>query len=317
MSRDMPQEAGSLLTRLASEFSFLRGNFLILLISWVIMDFAREIPGTYYPLYVRALGGTAATVGLIGSASMLSLALVQLPGGYLADKYGRRWLITTLTFGVALSYILPLLLLIHSDRPRRGGFRFRFVSRDALLRFSLLRSIIGFGAGLFINLIPYYLSVKFRVESDVIGVALSATFILSAITNLYAAKVSKALGIFRGALYTLTGVIPLYLGVVISPLYPLSAALYVARTGLMSVYTTLLISMMMMMRMVNEEERATVNSVVSLAESLSRGIGSAMGGVLMSRTLDLPGFLSVSVYASATIIFYLSFKERGEALGEA
>jgi MFS family permease len=106
---DEPPEKRSLLTHLISELSFVRGNFLILIVSWVIMDFAREIPGTYYPLYVRALGGTAATVGLIGSASMLTLALVQFPGGYLADKYGRRWLITTLTFGVALSYIFYII----------------------------------------------------------------------------------------------------------------------------------------------------------------------------------------------------------------
>ena len=94
------------LRRLTSEFSFIKGNFLILLVSWVIMDFAGEIPKTYYPLYVKALGGSAATVGLIGSASTLALALVQFPGGYLADRYGRRWLIVSLTYGVALSYTL-------------------------------------------------------------------------------------------------------------------------------------------------------------------------------------------------------------------
>jgi len=37
--------------------------------------------------------------------AMLTLASVQFPGGYLADKYGRKWLISTLTFGVAASYI--------------------------------------------------------------------------------------------------------------------------------------------------------------------------------------------------------------------
>jgi len=34
------------------------------------------------------------------------LASLQFPGGYLADKYGRKWLISTMTFGVALSFIL-------------------------------------------------------------------------------------------------------------------------------------------------------------------------------------------------------------------
>jgi len=99
------QERSGPLSRIASEFSFIRGNFLLLLMSWIIMDFAGEMPGTYYPLYVKALGGSAATVGLIGFAQMISNALVQFPGGYLADKYGRKWLISTMTFGVALSYI--------------------------------------------------------------------------------------------------------------------------------------------------------------------------------------------------------------------
>ncbi|MCK4424071.1 MFS transporter [Candidatus Bathyarchaeota archaeon] len=69
------------------------------------MDFAGELPGTYYSDYVIQLGGNATILGVILMASMLTLAAVQFPGGYLADKYGRRWLVSTLTFGVAFSYI--------------------------------------------------------------------------------------------------------------------------------------------------------------------------------------------------------------------
>ena len=92
--------------KLKEEFSFFKGNYLILILSWILMDFAGELPGTYYSDYVIQLGGSATILGLITLVSMLALASVQFPGGYLADKYGRRWLISTLTFGVALSYIL-------------------------------------------------------------------------------------------------------------------------------------------------------------------------------------------------------------------
>jgi MFS family permease len=44
-------------------------------------------------------------LGLIGLANFLAMAAVAFPGGYLADKYGRRWLITTMTFGMALSWL--------------------------------------------------------------------------------------------------------------------------------------------------------------------------------------------------------------------
>ena len=44
-------------------------------------------------------------LGLIGLGNFLAMAAVALPGGYLADRYGRRWLITTMTFGMALSFL--------------------------------------------------------------------------------------------------------------------------------------------------------------------------------------------------------------------
>ena len=74
------------------------------------MDFAIELQATYYgPFVLYDLGATETILGLIGFVSLIALALVQFPGGYLADKYGRRWLISTLTFGVALSYIFSML----------------------------------------------------------------------------------------------------------------------------------------------------------------------------------------------------------------
>jgi len=91
--------------RLKSNFSFFTGNYMVLIVSWILMDFAQELPGTYFSDYVLGLGGTPTALGLITAASMLALAAVQFPGGYLADRYGRRWLVSTLTFAVALSFV--------------------------------------------------------------------------------------------------------------------------------------------------------------------------------------------------------------------
>jgi MFS family permease len=98
-------ESLQIVNKLRQEFSFFKGNYLVLVVSWIFMDFAGEIPGAYYPLYVKDLGGNEAIIGFIGFIAFLCIAAVQFPGGYLADKYGRRWLISTMTFGVALSYI--------------------------------------------------------------------------------------------------------------------------------------------------------------------------------------------------------------------
>ena len=69
------------------------------------MNFAVPIPGTYSSLYYKNLGADDFLLGAIGFAATIALALVQFPGGYLADKDGRRSLVVTMTYGVALSYL--------------------------------------------------------------------------------------------------------------------------------------------------------------------------------------------------------------------
>jgi len=90
---------------LRREFSFITGNYRILVVSWMIMDLAMEMPAPNFQYYVQALGGTGVALGIIGLANFLAMAAVAFPGGYLADKYGRRWLITTMTFAMALSFL--------------------------------------------------------------------------------------------------------------------------------------------------------------------------------------------------------------------
>ena len=90
---------------LRREFSFITGNYQILVVSWIIMDLAMEMPTPNFQYYVQALGGTGVALGIIGFANFLAAAAVAFPGGYLADKYGRRWLISTMTFGMSLSFL--------------------------------------------------------------------------------------------------------------------------------------------------------------------------------------------------------------------
>jgi len=83
------------------ESAVLRGNFLILTLSWAIMYFAIPIPQTYASLYYLSLGADEFLLSIIGFAGSIAIALVQFPGGYLADKHGRRWLVATMTYGLA------------------------------------------------------------------------------------------------------------------------------------------------------------------------------------------------------------------------
>lgn len=90
---------------LGREFSFITGNYRILVFSWMIMDIAMEMPIPNFQYFVEALGGPPVALGLIGLGNFVAMAIVAFPGGYLADRYGRRWLISTMTFAMALSFL--------------------------------------------------------------------------------------------------------------------------------------------------------------------------------------------------------------------
>ena len=79
-----------LFSSLKSRYSFIQGNFLVLFISWVLMFFSGPIPSTYSSLYFKGLGANDFIIGVIGFAGSIALALVQFPGGYLADGHPRR-----------------------------------------------------------------------------------------------------------------------------------------------------------------------------------------------------------------------------------
>lgn len=95
-----------LVSKIRDEFSFIRGNLSVLVVSWVLMNLTGGIPYTYFSLYVEELGGTPSIIGVINFVSFIALASVQFLGGYLADVYGRRWIIVSMTFGVALSNLI-------------------------------------------------------------------------------------------------------------------------------------------------------------------------------------------------------------------
>jgi MFS family permease len=84
------------------------------------MNFAGAIPSTYYSLYILKLDGTPFIIGIIEFAAFLALASVQFPGGYLADKVGRRGLIVTFTFGITFANLFFIFCQVLAFHPCRN-----------------------------------------------------------------------------------------------------------------------------------------------------------------------------------------------------
>jgi MFS transporter, DHA1 family, tetracycline resistance protein len=91
--------------QLRGKNAVLSGNFLVLMITWVLMYSTQPIPDTYSSLYYLSLGATPFLLSVMFFIGSLAIAFVQFPGGYLADKNGRKWLIATMSFGLAVGYL--------------------------------------------------------------------------------------------------------------------------------------------------------------------------------------------------------------------
>ena len=95
----------SILSRIRSEFSFMRGNLLTLIVSWLFVYFIFSLVGPFESPYIEKLGAPPVVIGLMASVGAIMLSLVRIPGAYIADKYGRKQIIVTMTFSIALSYL--------------------------------------------------------------------------------------------------------------------------------------------------------------------------------------------------------------------
>lgn len=81
-------------------------NILVFAISWGIWTPISIATRTYRQIYLLKLGATPAIVSMILSVSSFSVAFARIPGGYLADRYGRKTLIVPLTFVVGVCSLL-------------------------------------------------------------------------------------------------------------------------------------------------------------------------------------------------------------------
>ncbi|UCE16406.1 MAG: hypothetical protein JSV12_01975, partial [Candidatus Bathyarchaeota archaeon] len=60
---------------LRREFSVITGNYRLLVVSWILIDLAMEMPTPNFQYYVQALGGTGVALGIIGFVNFLAMAV--------------------------------------------------------------------------------------------------------------------------------------------------------------------------------------------------------------------------------------------------
>ncbi len=84
----------------------LRGNILILFLTWVILGFGNNMVHKFDGLYFSALGASDIMLGYMSAITFGMMALLQIPGGHLADTLGRKRVIVIFTFVMAFSMLI-------------------------------------------------------------------------------------------------------------------------------------------------------------------------------------------------------------------
>ncbi len=97
----------NLLSDLKEDFKkILRGNVLLLFITWIMLSFGNNMVHRFDGIYFSALGASNVILGFMGALTFGMMALLQIPGGYIADVFGRRKVIIIFTFVMAFSILI-------------------------------------------------------------------------------------------------------------------------------------------------------------------------------------------------------------------
>jgi MFS family permease len=94
-------------TRVADYLSLER-NVSLASAAIFILGLGEELWKKFLPKYLEALGATAPIIGFFGTAEDFFDAIYQYPGGWLADRVGRRRAFLTLVAVASAGYVVYL-----------------------------------------------------------------------------------------------------------------------------------------------------------------------------------------------------------------
>jgi MFS family permease len=248
------------------------------------------------------------SMSAVGSlAGFIPLALVSTFGFSLRMSYWTFLLAAAIIFFT--TYPFYLLSVRGAHRAEQAAPR-RFVleSKGVVVKFFLLNLIGQSGVGLLFNLFPFYVNAKFTVESDALGALFFASSFASATANIVAPRISARIGTLRTIVLAFGLCVPFFFMIPLAPSFAAVAVLYIVRMGFANMSSPL--SSSLFMRLLSPDEKATANSIVSMAAIGGQAISTWACGQLMEASLDLPIFLGATIYLFNTAASF--FLLRGE-----
>ncbi len=246
------------------------------------------------------------SIAAIGGGVLLSLRSLLIP--YVGDVLSYRVLYMA---SLALMVISVLSLLMLGERQEQKK-RSRIMSgSSARYSFRVMAGnvINGAGLGLGISILPLWWYKVYGADTFWIGVAFSVSYLATGIFSILASRFrfSSERSALNTAAYTRTFQGLLLIAVAFSPLFLLSAAIYVARSGIAGFGAP--VRTVINVKGVSDGDYGTAISVQGLSMRLPQAT-SGSSGYLMNVYLPLPEALGGFVQMMGGFAYYLLFRNQ-------
>lgn len=251
---------------------------------------------TYQAILNSLLYGMSALMGWIPE-------LMVYAGGYSLSSAYRISMIWLIPLGV--TSLIPLARL-GGAAPMKQPRKFMLPRNAAILKLTLTQTVIGFGAGLSIPMLSYYMSARFGVESGPVGTLNAAVSFIALPFYFLVPIIAHRMGTIKAITLPQLASIPLLLAMTVSPTFIMAALFFTFRQILMNMSSPLITAFTM--KLSKPEERGTVNALTNVAWRVPNSGATQLGGNLFDIGLNIPLYGTSLVYLFYVPLFYYFFR---------
>jgi MFS family permease len=229
------------------------------------------------------------------------------------------WVYATLLLAGALAY--PRLSPAIEPPARAAGPPLSPESRRILVRICALFGLDGLGGGFLTTaLLSYFFFERFGVGPGTVGTLFFAARVLNAFSHLGAAWLAKRIGLVNTMVWTHLPSSLLLVTVGIAPSFPVAAALFLLREGLVEMDVPTRASYVN--AVVQPAERTFANGATLLVRLAAWAVAPVLAGSLMQgRSLAIPLVVAAAMKITYDLLLYAAFRgikppeERGTLSG--
>lgn len=193
-------------------------------------------------------------------------------------------------------------------RAPRGALSLSPASRRVLVRISSLFAIDSLAGGFLTTaLLSYFFFERFGASEGAIAALFFAARMMNALSHLGAAWLARRIGLVNTMVFTHMPSSLLLVTVAFAPSFPVAAALFLLREGVVEMDVPTRQSYVM--AVVAPEERTLASGVTNLVRLAAWAVAPAFAGMMMvGRTMTLPLVIGAAMKIAYDALLYVAFR---------